>query len=110
MSRGLKDAVEDVAPGADRHSATLQNSKEGVPLHLVRVAQAQRVPGKLGRPQELARSGLSSMDRPLSELDWLALKQALAARVGEVRRDLYGVHGGMTRAGIRCAFDAERAT
>jgi hypothetical protein len=34
------------------------------------------------------------MERPLSELDWFALKQALASRVGEVRRDLYGVHGG----------------
>lgn len=34
------------------------------------------------------------MDRPLSELDWMALKQALASRVGEVRRDLFGVHGG----------------
>jgi hypothetical protein len=34
------------------------------------------------------------MERPLSELDWMTLKQALAARVGEVRRDLYGVHGG----------------
>jgi hypothetical protein len=34
------------------------------------------------------------MDRPLSELDWSTLKQDLAARVGEVRRDLYGTHGG----------------
>jgi hypothetical protein len=34
------------------------------------------------------------MERSYSQPDWLAVKNALAGRVRQVRRDLYGLHGG----------------
>lgn len=34
------------------------------------------------------------MDRPLPKSDWISIKSALAARVREIRHDLYGQHGG----------------
>jgi hypothetical protein len=34
------------------------------------------------------------MERSQPRPDWLAVKNALADRVREIRRDLYGVHGG----------------
>jgi hypothetical protein len=34
------------------------------------------------------------MERSYSQPDWLAVKNALADRVRQVRRDLYGAHGG----------------
>jgi hypothetical protein len=34
------------------------------------------------------------MERSYSQPDWLAVKTALSDRVRQVRRDLYGAHGG----------------
>ncbi len=34
------------------------------------------------------------MERPFPVTDWLVLKSGLAARVREVREDLFGAHGG----------------